>query len=337
MDKHHNLSSPAKVTTGVESGKVELIAATHNGMYHADDCMALALLSTVLKSEVTLSIVRTRKEELLEAADLLIDVGGKYDPEMGELDHHFVGSPTREDGSLYASAGLVLEHFAPNLRGSTLEAFIRRVDAADTGTKVANWRFSMLLSKTNPLPGSPSEEYDQRFMEIVSILHDCVIPILEDWVYDTKDEEQSIEDATRAFEEHPQVIKWIKESEDAKVESELRISAAFARATCKGSYLVELFQPEVALHDMLGAAPNGLYYVTFPSVEGTHMLQQIPVSKGSFQGRRPLPEGWAGKRGADLADVTGVQDAVFCHPGRFIAGAATHEGALRLAELAMQD
>jgi uncharacterized UPF0160 family protein len=40
-------------------------------------------------------------------------------------------------------------------------------------------------------------------------------------------------------------------------------------------------------------------------------------------------------RGAELAAVCGVQDAVFCHNGRFIAGAGSLQGALRMAELAL--
>jgi uncharacterized UPF0160 family protein len=51
--------------------------------------------------------------------------------------------------------------------------------------------------------------------------------------------------------------------------------------------------------------------------------------------RKDLPLAWAGLRGVDLAAVCGVADAVFCHNGRFIAGAGSLEGALRMAELAL--
>lgn len=324
-----------QASAGDESSSITV--ATHNGMYHADDIVAIALMAENISAE-TLNLIRTRDQGLIDAADIAVDVGGEYCPERGRYDHHFVGSPTREDGSQLASAGLVARQYVAKPQAfKYLDAFIRRVDAADTGVKTPGWRFSMLVSKTNPLPGAASGEYDSRFLEVVQIVMANVLSILQEWEWTNElaTTEEAIEAATMAFETHPKVVGWLRESEIAKQESELRISAAFARATCLGNYLVELDQPEVALHDMLGTAPAGMYYVTFPTVEGTHMVQQIPVEKGSFEGRLPLPAPWAGKRGEALQEITGVSDAVFCHPGRFIAGASSHEGAVRLAELAM--
>ena len=35
--------------------------------------------------------------------------------------------------------------------------------------------------------------------------------------------------------------------------------------------------------------------------------------------KKKLPKAWAGLRNEELAAVTGVEDAIFCHTGRFIA------------------
>ena len=56
---------------------------------------------------------------------------------------------------------------------------------------------------------------------------------------------------------------------------------------------------------------------------------------GSFASRMDLPTSWAGLRDEGLAAVTGVPDSVFCHLNLFIAGARSFEGAVRLAELAL--
>jgi uncharacterized UPF0160 family protein len=42
-------------------------------------------------------------------------------------------------------------------------------------------------------------------------------------------------------------------------------------------------------------------------------------------------------RDAELAAVTGVPDAGFCHNGRFIATAKSYEGIRAMAALALQD
>jgi uncharacterized UPF0160 family protein len=52
--------------------------------------------------------------------------------------------------------------------------------------------------------------------------------------------------------------------------------------------------------------------------------------------RADLPEAWAGLRDAELAAVTGVPDAGFCHNGRFIAAAKSFEGVRAMAKLALQ-
>jgi uncharacterized UPF0160 family protein len=49
-----------------------------------------------------------------------------------------------------------------------------------------------------------------------------------------------------------------------------------------------------------------------------------------------LPEAWAGLRDAELAAVTGVPDAGFCHNGRFIAAVKSYEGARAMVTLALQ-
>ena len=55
-----------------------------------------------------------------------------------------------------------------------------------------------------------------------------------------------------------------------------------------------------------------------------------------FLRRKYFPESWAGKRDSELAGITGVLDAVFCHNHRFIAVAGSKEGAFALAKLAAE-
>jgi uncharacterized UPF0160 family protein len=66
------------------------------------------------------------------------------------------------------------------------------------------------------------------------------------------------------------------------------------------------------------------------------MLHTVPATTDTFDARADLPESWAGLRDADLAAVTGVPDAKFCHNGRFIAAAKSYEGAYAMARQALQ-
>jgi uncharacterized UPF0160 family protein len=57
----------------------------------------------------------------------------------------------------------------------------------------------------------------------------------------------------------------------------------------------------------------------------------VPVTKDSFQSRKPLPEAWRGVRDAQLDEVTGVPGGVFVHAAGFIGGNKTFEGAKTMA------
>ena len=67
------------------------------------------------------------------------------------------------------------------------------------------------------------------------------------------------------------------------------------------------------------------------------MVNTIRTKPGSFDSRKNLPEAWGGLRDEELARISGVPDATFCHKGLFLAIAKTKEGALKLAEKALSN
>ena len=75
-------------------------------------------------------------------------------------------------------------------------------------------------------------------------------------------------------------------------------------------------------------------FVLLPG-DGTSRIVAIPPEPGSFAQKRPLPVEGAGLIDDELAAVTGIAGAKFCHKNRFIAVFETREGAL--AALAAAD
>jgi uncharacterized UPF0160 family protein len=61
------------------------------------------------------------------------------------------------------------------------------------------------------------------------------------------------------------------------------------------------------------------------------MVDAMPTEPGSFAQILPLPKAWAGLRGQELAAVSGIADAVFVHPQRFVGATGSREGALAMA------
>jgi uncharacterized UPF0160 family protein len=76
--------------------------------------------------------------------------------------------------------------------------------------------------------------------------------------------------------------------------------------------------------------------MVYPSQTGQWRIQTVPVEPGSFENRKSLPEHWAGLSDKELKDVTGIDDAMFCHNGLFIAGAESFESTMKMASIALQ-
>ena len=82
--------------------------------------------------------------------------------------------------------------------------------------------------------------------------------------------------------------------------------------------------------------PKVLFVISHSIAEQRYLIHTVPLSAETFDARADLPEPWAGLRDADLALVTGVPDATFCHNGRFIAAAKSWEGIRELARQALR-
>ena len=291
---------------------------THNGPFHADDVFAVALLKVM---GVSGPVVRSRDPQVLGPLDILVDVGGEYDPSSHAFDHHFLGAPVRENGVPFASLGMVAHKFCRRevQDNEVLRSLTEAIDAADNGIKQDGWSLSLTVHKCNPLV---TGNFDERFTVLVQIAQEVLRGVLE--------EGYCLEFAVTRFESHPQVVEWVNEHDAALAASAIRIRSAFEQE----GPVITLDRYEPALMDEGPNAPTSKVFSVYPSPSGEWMIQQIPLQQGSFAGRKQLPEAWAGKRGEALDAVTGVEGGVFTHPGRFIGGHKSKEGALRLAHLA---
>jgi uncharacterized UPF0160 family protein len=84
---------------------------THDGVYHTDDVFAVALVLLV-EPNATLERKRIRTIESWEFEDpnvVIVDVGGRYQPELNNFDHHQDTDDVRD----YAAFGLVSMKFLP--------------------------------------------------------------------------------------------------------------------------------------------------------------------------------------------------------------------------------
>ena len=116
----------------------DITIATHNGNFHADDVFSIAALKLVFPS---FNLIRTRNLDIIAKADLVIDVGGEYNPDAGRFDHHQRGGAgERENGIPYSSFGLIWQKYGleicqgnQDVANSVDAGLVSTIDAIDCG------------------------------------------------------------------------------------------------------------------------------------------------------------------------------------------------------------
>jgi len=281
--------------------------ATHNGNFHADDVFSIAALKFIFPS---FDLVRTRNIEVINKADLVIDVGGEYNPETGRFDHHQKGGAgQRENGIPYSSFGLIWKKYGlqicdgnEELAKSIDAGLVSTIDAIDCGHVEGvsqGISLSQTISMFNPT-WQESEHFDECFDEAVNFASRVL--------------SRFIAAASGGLNAKSIVIDAINNAVDARV------------------IILEKYVPwKKTVH----AFSETALYMVYPSSTGEWRIQTVPVEPGSFEDRKSLPKPWGGLSESELQQVTNIPDAMFCHNGLFIAGAKSFESTMKMAQIAL--
>ena len=82
--------------------------------------------------------------------------------------------------------------------------------------------------------------------------------------------------------------------------------------------------------------PNTVLYVLYQDRGDSWRIQAVPVSLGSFQSRKKLLLEWNGLRDNELSEKAGIAGCIFVHATGFIGGNESKEGALLMAQKALE-
>ena len=302
--------------------------------------------------------MRTRDPALLANCHTVVDVGGEYDPSKHRYDHHqrtfdttFPSRPTK-----LSSAGLVYLHFGKaiiaqhtGLSEDSVEVqllweklykdFVEALDAHDNG-----------ISAYDPA-ALEAAGLQKRFSDGGVTLGSLVGDLNPNW-----------NDAALADPKGAQMgedVKFVQASElmgtafvrklgyyaSAWLPARSIVHSAYGereRYDPKGRIMV--FDQSVPWKDHLYAleaaneAEHKVLYVLYgesTAPDAKWRIQAVPVSKDSFESRKPLPDAWRGLRDEKLGEAAGIDGCIFVHASGFIGGNKTREGAKRMADKAI--
>jgi uncharacterized UPF0160 family protein len=283
--------------------------ATHNGNFHADDVFSIAAFKSIFPS---FKLIRTRNLELIAKADIVLDVGGEYDSDTDRFDHHQRGGAgERENGIPYSSFGLIWQKYGLEICQGNQDVanavdadLVSTIDAIDCG-HVEGVSKGISLSQTISM-FNPTWQEDSHFDTCFDEAVDFASRVLTRFI-------ASVNGGISAKDI---VAKAIDNAEDPRV------------------IVLEKYTPwKTTVH----ALSEEALYMVYPSPTGQWRIQSVPVELGSFEDRKSLPNQWAGLSGKELKEVTGIDDAMFCHNGLFIAGAESFESTMKMASIALKE
>ncbi len=253
---------------------------THNGNFHADDVFAVAVLKLIHPEA---EVVRTRDPEIIQSADIVVDVGGVYDPEKGRFDHHQEGGGgVRLNGIPYASFGLVWKEYGEKLSGSKEaahlleEKLVMPIDGPDNGVSISNSLFdrvseydiSDFLQSYQDYSNNDESYFYQTFIMVVEI-------------------------AARLLER--EIVKA-----NNKIEAITKVNEALERS--EDGHIVVL-EETLPWKSVLIPVPEVLFVVG-PRPDGRWGVMAVPRSFDGFELKKSLPEAWGSKTDQELADIT---------------------------------
>lgn len=304
---------------------------THNGRFHADDVASYAILDIIFPNNV---LHRTRDVGIIESADIVFDVGG------GQFDHHMSDKKYRACGLPYASVGLIWEEFGRDfVRQISLNKFneigyvitdddveymfksfdtdfVKPLDAGDNG-----------VDCVDVIVAEPYSVYD--------IVNSFNMPHL--FVDDSEVSEIEFEQFKKASEMLKGMVRNYFINLMAEVVGNGVVREAFEnRVDPRYVELNENVDWENELR-RLDVDEEVLYVIYRYESLDEYRIQVVRKYENRFEARKDLPAEWGGLRDGDLAEMTGVEDAVFCHTGLFLGVTRTREGIFKLLEIALGD
>ncbi|XP_072308149.1 MYG1 exonuclease [Eucyclogobius newberryi] len=343
--RHRYMSSEAKKLRTDNTNMTVKKIGTHNGTFHCDEVLACFFLRQLPEYKDAV-IVRTRDPTQLAECDIVVDVGGEFNPKKHRYDHHqrtFSESfhslcPEKPWVTKLSSAGLVYLHFGRQLlsqltqlkeddrqlemlHDKLYENFVEEVDAVDNGISQcegeARYSVSSMLSSRvgylNPRWNSTSQDTEEGFKKAMALVGEEFLDRLDFYKSSWLPARAVVEEA-------------VKNRHKVDPSGEV---VMFSQGGCPWKEHLFVLEKELKV-----ATP--IKFVLYPDQNGQWRIQCVPAGLNTFQNRLSLLEEWRGVRDEALSKLSGIKECIFVHASGFIGGNKTQEGVLEMARRTLQ-
>jgi len=289
-------------------------ASTHDGRFHADEIFALAVLKMIFPD---IEIVRSRDENVIKKADIIVDEGHVYDPEKLIFDHHQRSfTLKRKSGIPYASFGLVWKQYVESLCGSSQTAeyidsvIVQAIDADDNGIEIYKTKIEGV-----------------GFHTLSDIIDSFVPRYVDDDDKVKKGFDRALNFATAYMKRQIKLAKELFEVALPNIRNAIKVA--------EDPRILIFNKFDKTWLNFIARESETAQFVIFPTHRKTWAIRSVPKRGQKFEYCKLLPAEWGGRQ-KDFAGISEVQDALYCHNGCFLAEANSLEGADKLAVIALE-
>lgn len=318
-----------------------MLIATHDGSFHADETIACAILTYLYENS---QIIRSRDPNILEKADIIIDVSGKNDEK--HFDHHSKEfNLCRDNGIAYATAGLMWKKFGLEflnkinkqfkLEIKNQEIIQKAFDFIDKNIMIYidlndNGQLNEYLNTTF----SPQNSEEKKLFDDLNLFYQQV-PSIPYIVATQNINAGNNEDQYKAFISTVKLLKQILIGACNHCLNTQRDIVKVLECYKGGNILIlhEKLPWSQAVLENMNLFKDCLIAI-YPDRKRGWRIQSLPYSKAEiFKNKCSAPIEWRGLDNEALDKKTGLKNTIFVHRSGFTGGAITFEDALEMAKL----
>ncbi|KAH8835819.1 GAMM1 protein [Flagelloscypha sp. PMI_526] len=328
----------------LKSEQSTLVIGTHNGTFHCDEALAVFLLRlTELYRDSP--VKRSRDPAVLDACNIVVDVGGIYDDFAKRYDHHQRGFEENFGHGFVtklSSAGLVYKHYGKQIIADRAQLPVENPVVEMVWLRIYRDFIEAIDANDNGIPRYPPE-VKARYNSGGTSLPSRVAALNPRWNekvdlqgVDNLFAKASILTGTEFLGKLDGILfSWLPARD-------IVLSAFHSSKSIDPSGKILVFQDFAPWKEHLfdieeetTTQGNAIYVIYPDETGGNWRIQAVPKDLDSFESRKALPEPWRGLRDEELSKASGVPGGIFIHASGFIGGNKTKEGALEIAKRAL--
>ncbi|CAD8084210.1 unnamed protein product [Paramecium sonneborni] len=327
---------------------------THNGAFHVDEVLACAMLTKYTNEFKNGIITRTRDPAIWAQQDILVDVGGIYDPLTHRYDHHqkeFQDSFSKDFHIRLSSAGLIYKHFGLEIIQNIINHIIATVDITVEIEKVDDQSLNLMYLKLyknfiqsidaidNGINQYPNQ--DQIKYQINTHLSAVINRFNPSWCEKNQDENIKFHQALEFV--NNELISQVKSIYLGWYSGRIYVYQAFETRFQQdpSGQIIKLpialpWKSHIFEIEQEKGTVGLIKFVLYPDKNEGWKVQAVSSNEDSFENRKSLKQEWRGIKDMEqLKNISGIDDIVFVHASGFIGGARSYENALKMAKLSL--